>query len=377
MKPISRIANLILSGGLHGFSISHELYLNGVENLIIWPEKIEALCHDFIFSNSIISEYSEFTLAHEIDKLCEEFDLVIVYPKSELQIHLLQKCAFLHPEKVFLPFANENFSELADKWKQYGNVKKLGFPCIETYLLSNIKLAELSFPCVIKPRDKYELNYHGKRIYFAQNQTEFEKINEYITDKNELIVNTQIINKGNIVSTYVAYKSKDKGIIAEFTGNRISCLKNDYEVFATIDLKPIAEILEIGRKIAQDSPHFGIFEIEFMMDERDGKYKFLEINFRSTTWIFAGQLLGLPICYAQFCDATNKEFKVKTNSKNLLYVNLKNELMNFHYKSNHIKHWLFLLKNWQKIRFAWKIKNKSKYLKTEFWNGLKFIIKGE
>lgn len=111
-------------------------------------------------------------------------------------------------------------------------------------------------------------------------------IEEYIEKKNELCLDGISFNGGEIV--YMPFKA-----------NYIRFTDKAYGNYMTITPFDDDDLHKKITKLFRKTQFSGIFSIEFLIT-RDGKYKFLEINFRHSTWAISSRYGGadLPLIWA-------------------------------------------------------------------------------
>ena len=99
---------------------------------------------------------------------------------------------------------------------------------------------------------------------------------------------------------------------------------------------------------------YGIAESEFKYDARDGKYKLMEINHRSTMWHRAGNISGVNVQYAQYLDALGLTVPIQKQikDKNIHYVYFKHELINLLTRSGYWQTFIHNLFQSDQTKFA-------------------------
>lgn len=135
-------------------------------------------------------------------------------------------------------------------------------------------------------------------VHICRNETELKKayldivsdpvlIEEYIEKKNELCIDGVSLNSGEII--YMPFKVNYLRFTESAYGNYMSV-----SPFCDQELKNKIQALFRKTKFS------GIFSIEFLITN-DDKLKFLEINFRHSTWAIASKYGGanLPLIWAR------------------------------------------------------------------------------
>jgi predicted ATP-grasp superfamily ATP-dependent carboligase len=113
-------------------------------------------------------------------------------------------------------------------------------------------------------------------------------------------------------------------------------------------------VKEQGKKLLEIMDLQGINEPEFKYDNRDGKYKLMEINLRSMMWHRVGNLSRVNIQYTQYLDALGENIpKQNQNQKDIIhFVYMKHEILNLIFRRNYWIHFKYNVFGNQKREFA-------------------------
>jgi predicted ATP-grasp superfamily ATP-dependent carboligase len=87
-------------------------------------------------------------------------------------------------------------------------------------------------------------------------------------------------------------------------------------------------LCEIGIKILNVVNYYGLSEIEFKRDPRDGKFKLLEINPRTWKWHSIALSAGINLPHILYCDAIGRELRISNdkNAENIKWIDLYTDL---------------------------------------------------
>lgn len=110
----------------------------------------------------------------------------------------------------------------------------------------------------------------------------------------------------------------------------------------------------LGRMIFEKMNIYGIGEVEFKYDSRDGEFKYIETNFRGPMFIRLGKLSNVTSCYAQYlyCTDSAVPWKVQDTTTNIHYVLFQAEVVNTIRRFGYIKKMLTNLFKSDKTSFA-------------------------
>ncbi len=128
-------------------------------------------------------------------------------------------------------------------------------------------------------------------VFICHNDEELKTA--YSKMKSEYILLQKYINKVNEVSFdgFSADHGKDLIILTEVYQEY--CIPDKYSPYWDVRNNTSLDITEKIRKIIAEIALEGIFEFEFMID-KEGKFWFLEINFRNTALGYATTTAGMP-----------------------------------------------------------------------------------
>ena len=124
--------------------------------------------------------------------------------------------------------------------------------------------------------------------------------NEYLTmasiiDPAEIIVQEFISGGGKNLYSYAALFDGEK-IIAGMVANRLRQHPREFGHATTFAVSvDIPELKDLAERLLQEIGFCGIAEIEFMKDERDAVYKFIEINGRLWGWHTLAKAAGVNL----------------------------------------------------------------------------------
>jgi D-aspartate ligase len=195
-----------------------------------------------------------------------------------------------------------------DKRNTYRLANELGIPTPRTWYpcdLSELESIDGEPPFAIKPAIKQNFVYATKKkAWQANDRTElrtlFEKAAAQV-ESGEVMVQELIPGNGQQQFSYCAFY-KDGQSVGSMTARRT---RQHPPVFGTgtfvetIDL-PILE--KFSDQFLQAIGYYGLVEIEYKLDPRDGRYKLLDVNGRSWGFHSLGAGAGVDFPYLLYAD---------------------------------------------------------------------------
>ena len=337
---------LVIGGYVNGYSMLQELHEMDVENigLLYYNGQLSRFSNKPTYKREISIDAESLISAIEALKLI--YDKIVLYPCDENQIEQLVKYRRRIESFCFFPFNKNNIRECLDKKFQYDSCEKLNIPFPKTVgATSEFTVADvenLLYPIIIKPIKRYEKEgmFRIERIDSFDDFKLFydTKLSGLIEQHCNFVISELIpgdTNKG-LIYAYTCYRSPLSGeILNEWVGRKESQFPDDYGIFSTASSLTNDIVLEYGRRLVTDLDAYGIVEPEFKFDERDGKYKLMEVNFRSMMWHRTGNLAGVKLQYTQWLDAIGEpSVKFLQNTANRKFSYLLHEMYNLvRYKS--------------------------------------------
>jgi D-aspartate ligase len=215
-------------------------------------------------------------------------------------------------EPYFLiPFAEwEVLRQIVDKRGQYAVAREAGvplpqtaFPQSETEVTDAV--ADLPFPLLIKPA--YHAGFSqtfGVKGFVAD--TPAQALEQYARGAEagyEMMLQEIIPGNPDRLYTYGSYVGPQGDPLAEFTGRK---LRQNPRMFGTCrvgECCPAPPVAELGLRLLRALGFWGISQVEFKLDPRDGAYKLMEVNARNYQWQHLATLCGANLALAAYRDA--------------------------------------------------------------------------
>lgn len=196
-----------------------------------------------------------------------------------------------------------------DKRLTYRMAEQLDVPYPKTWFPTgeeDLRAMNVSFPAIIKPAFSVHLQYatHLKALP-AQNYEEL--LNQYrlaiaIIPADEVMVQEVIPGDGRAQYSLVAY-CKDGNVILNMTARRTRQYPIDYGLGSSyVEAIEIPALFEPASILLDYMGVTGMIEIEFKHDQRDGRYKLLDINLRPWGWHTLCIACGLDFPAIQYQD---------------------------------------------------------------------------
>ena len=153
-----------------------------------------------------------------------------------------------------------------------------------TYRYNQNVLEKLNYPVLIKGdnvnrwRDKVN---SSNKVVIANNIDELALLCKNLDSQNISFVLQEIIpGKDDCFYKYCAYRTREGKIVNEFMLRKLRQNPIRYGVGSLVISCKDEELRRLGRSVFNILDHKGIGSVEFKYDERDGKFKLIELNSR-------------------------------------------------------------------------------------------------
>jgi len=246
-------------------------------------------------------------------------DRWVIFPNSDEIVYVLSKYKNILEEFYRIPTPGwEIIQNVYVKKNTYQLAEENGIPIPVTYYPDSLqKLVELSlnYPVVIKPsiRD----NFYSKvkiKAFRINNNEELVKTYEYvcsIIEPSEVLVQELIPGGPNHLYSFCPF-FKNGEVLTSITARRSRQHPMDFGHASTFaELVDIPEVQKIAENFLGLINYYGIAEVEFMQDPRDGNYKLIEVNPRVWGWHTIAIASGVDLPYLLYQDMIEEGMDVR------------------------------------------------------------------
>ena len=196
-----------------------------------------------------------------------------------------------------------------DKRNTYRRAEALGIPAPRTWQPSDpAELPALAehLPLVIKPAIKENFFYEtNAKAWRADTIDELERAYgeaAAITDPGEVLVQELIPGTGRDRVAYCAF-FKDGRAVASMTVRRLRQHPPQFGRASTlVETADLPALEEPSIMFLTDIGYYGLVELEYMLDPRDGTYKLLDVNARTWGYHSLGAAAGVDFPALLFAD---------------------------------------------------------------------------
>ena len=238
----------------------------------------------------------------------------VLYPTREETVAAFSRYRSLLSERFRVPTPDWSRVQWAwDKRNTYRLAEELGIPAPKTWYPRDPDEAAgipARSPFVIKPAIKEHFIYATKvKAWRADDQAQLvERCREAysLVGPGEVMVQELIPGDGRQQFAYCAF-FKDGHAVGSMVARRWRQHPPDFgraSTFAETTELPLLE--QLSERFLRAIEYYGLVELEYKLDPRDGRYKLLDVNARTWGYHTLGPRAGVDFPYLLFADQLGK-----------------------------------------------------------------------
>jgi D-aspartate ligase len=222
---------------------------------------------------------------------------------------------------------------LWDKRNTYDLARSLKIPAPRTHCIrdrSELDRLDLTFPVALKPAIKEHFLYAtGAKAWRANNLVElkglFDRASRFMPVE-ELLIQDLIPGEGASQYSYCAFFKKGQAI-SKLVATRLRQHPLEFGRSSTyvesVDL-PLLE--DYSERFLRAIDYYGLVELEYKFDSRDGQYHLLDVNGRTWGYHTIGCRAGIDFSYLLFLDQLNKPVESSRGRAGVRWIRLLTDL---------------------------------------------------
>ncbi len=254
---------------------------------------------------------------------------------------------------------------LTNKRFQQDEAERLGIPIARTFYPRTMADVEeirddIQYPVFVKPYAGHLWRFHFPNKGFqADSAAHLTSIFERIIPTGLEAMVQEIVTGPNTnhfeVSVYIDSGGRTRGV---FTAQKVRQYPVDYGMGTLLRSVRNEEATALGVRLLEGINHRGIADVEFKLDERDGRYKMLDINSRFWYQTLQATVAGLNFPLIQYLDLTGQEMpEVGEQRDGVLWLNGPSDLLSVRERRGKLNLLADVLQPWARARsfayYAW------------------------
>lgn len=297
-----------------GVGLVHSLALGGVPIATVsrrWPPILGSFSRVPCLRGSF--QPGRKTMVEGLLELAERFDgRGILFPGTDLDLETLMLARPRLEERYVIPENPAIGDKIFEKNWQYGVAETVGVPTpLHCFFAGGDQpdVAAYRFPLIVKPSTRGATAGDWVfRLRIVQNRDELDALlGEIARDHpgREFQVAENIPGEPDHLYTVGAYANAEGAVLRTYTGRKLSQFPYHHGVASLAESVPIPDDVVAGAvRLLEAMRFFGIAQVEYKLDVRDGLYKLIEVNGRSWLWIKLAAFSGVNLPLIQYYDLT-------------------------------------------------------------------------
>ncbi len=308
-----KIGALVIGGDFHGLAIVRSLGRRGIPVCVVDNE------HSIARFSRYTTHYIKVPGLREeqetVDSLLEVAKRLnlrgwVLYATRDEHVAALSRHRAELSEWFRMPTPDWEVVKWAwNKWNTYQLAEKLGLSIPKTYCprsVAELNAMDIQFPVGVKPAVKEDFFYATKaKAWRANNREELTTLFSRATEHskgNEVLIQEIIPGDGRTqYSSCLLFK--DGRALASMEALRWRQHPPEFGRAATyVESIDHPEVREMSIRFLKAMNYYGLAEIEFKRDARDGKFKLLDVNVRTWGFHALGEVAGVDFSYLLYAD---------------------------------------------------------------------------
>jgi predicted ATP-grasp superfamily ATP-dependent carboligase len=314
------VGALVVGGDFHGLAIVRSLGRRGIPVCLVENEHSIGRFSRYATHFRRVSDLrQEQPTVDALIQVATELNLKgwVLFPTRDEHVAAFSRHKAVLEKWFRLPTPEwETIKWAWNKWNTYCLAEKLGLDIPKTWCprsLQDLEAIDVSFPIGVKPAVKEDFFYATKaKAWRAGNREELTALWKDATihsGSNEVLVQEIIPGDGTCQFSSCVF-FKDGKCLASMEAQRWRQHPPEFGRAATyVESVDRPELTELAALFLKEINYYGLAEVEFKLDPRDGKYKLLDVNARTWGFHALGQAAGIDFPYLLYADQLGQSFE--------------------------------------------------------------------
>ncbi len=246
--------------------------------------------------------------------LADRFDgRGVLFPGTDLDLETLMVARDRLEARYIIPENPSIGDKIFEKNWQYGIAEHAGVPTpLHCFFAGGERpdTAGYRYPMIVKPSTRGATAGDWVfRLRIVQNEADLDAVLDEIAREHsgrEFQIAENIPGEPDHLYTVGAYANAQGRVLRTYTGRKLSQYPYHHGVASLAEsIELPADVVEGAVRLLEAMKFFGIAQVEYKLDERDGLYKLLEVNGRSWLWVKLAAFSGVNLPLIQYYDLTN------------------------------------------------------------------------
>ncbi len=253
------------------------------------------------------------TLVEGLLRLAEGFDgRGVLFPGTDLDLETLMLARHRLEHRYVIPENPAIGDKIFEKNWQYGIAAAANVATpLHCFFNGGTSpdVTDFRYPMIIKPSTRGATAGDWVfRLRLVQNRDELDALLAEIAAEHpgrEFQIAENIPGEPDHLYTVGAYSNAEGRVLRTYTGRKLTQYPYHHGVASLAESVQIPDDAVAGAiRLLEEMKFFGIAQVEYKLDRRDGLYKLLEVNGRSWLWVKLAAFSGVNLPLLQYFDLT-------------------------------------------------------------------------
>ena len=236
----------------------------------------------------------------------------VLFPTTDPYVHVLARYAAALDGHylTYLP-QKDIIDAIIDKRAQYQNAQRNQIPMPATYTLDSPGEAfdivgSLKFPCVLKPvfSERFRTRFGFKAIKVISSRELLDVHKKYLNLGHPLLAQEIIPGSAENLVEVMTFVRRDGILWAAFASRKLEQFPEDFGSGTIFESIRNENLLSLVSKVLETFGFTGLCNIEFKWDARDRRFKFIELNPKTSNCSLHPTECGINFPWLAYLDAT-------------------------------------------------------------------------
>lgn len=304
---------VVIGGDYQGLGIVRSLGRRGIPVCVVDDERSIARYSRYTsFARRVSSLRGNRETVDALLDLARKRDLEgwVLYPTRDETVAALS----LYREELVKVFRVptpcwETVNTIWDKRNTYKLAKELGIPAPRTWYTRNVEdleQVEGHFPVALKPAIKEHFIYATKDKAWradsmAQLRELFQEASKFVPP-GEIMIQDLIPGDGACQYAYCCFFKQGKSVAGVVACRRRQHPHDFGRASTYVETVELPLLEDYAQRFLRAIDYYGLVEVEFKRDPRDGEYRLLDVNGRTWGYHTIGRRAGIDFPYLLFAD---------------------------------------------------------------------------
>jgi predicted ATP-grasp superfamily ATP-dependent carboligase len=328
---------VVIGGDFQGLGVARSLGRRGIPVCIIDDERsigrYSRYTTHFVRAKNLRDEQETIKTVLDVGRRLNLQGWVL-YPTRDETVAAFSRHREALSEWFLVPTPSWNTIQWAwDKRNTYQLAEKLGIAIAKTWFprsVDDLKNIDAGFPLVIKPAIKEHFFYETKaKAWRADNREELVKLFQQaatFVPPGEIMIQDLIPGGSEQLFGYCAFFKNGEALgtmVTQYQRQHPPQFGRSCTLVKTVDL-PVLE--DLAHRFLQAVAYYGLAELEFKLDPRDGQYKLLDVNARTWGYHSLGAAAGVDFSRMLFDDQSGQQVEPARARPNVTWIRLVTDL---------------------------------------------------